>query len=166
MVKMLRLRAQYVEVKSPIFSLKKQPAVNIVVVSQKTYGGGGLGEQTTKNTATRRNGSDRGEGLLYFNNYFIQGSFDFVFGYGRSPYKRCYLHSIATKKASLTVQKRTNASLESGFSFKEGKKDGVSQPDKLFAYVLLMLEEVRLSDHSNCTLIERGAFACPYDEMD
>ncbi|KAM7276357.1 hypothetical protein ACFE04_018223 [Oxalis oulophora] len=108
-----------------------------------------------ENTATRQIGSDRGQavalrisgtkasfyncsffgdqdtlydhkGLHYFNNCFIQGSVDFVFGSGRSLYERCHLHSIATEKASLTAQKRTNASLESGFSFKEGRVTGSS----------------------------------------
>ncbi|XP_054800462.1 probable pectinesterase 53 [Prosopis cineraria] len=57
-------------------------------------------------------------GLHYFNNCFIQGSVDFIFGSGRSLYENCYLNSIAKKAVSITAQKRTNASLESGFSFK------------------------------------------------
>ncbi|XVE77515.1 hypothetical protein DITRI_Ditri13aG0069200 [Diplodiscus trichospermus] len=58
------------------------------------------------------------KGLHYFNNCFIQGSVDFIFGYGRSLYENCYLNSTAKKVASLTAQKRSNASLASGFSFK------------------------------------------------
>ncbi|XP_022759660.1 probable pectinesterase 53 [Durio zibethinus] len=50
------------------------------------------------------------KGLHYFNNCFIQGSVDFIFGYGRSLYEVV---------ASLTAQKRSNASLASGFSFKD-----------------------------------------------
>ncbi|GLT38103.1 hypothetical protein SLA2020_123700 [Shorea laevis] len=59
------------------------------------------------------------KGLHYFHNCFIQGSVDFIFGYGRSLYERCYLNSVAKKVASLTAQKRSNASLASGFSFKD-----------------------------------------------
>ncbi|XP_022890493.1 probable pectinesterase 53 [Olea europaea var. sylvestris] len=58
------------------------------------------------------------KGLHYFNNCFIQGSVDFIFGYGRSLYENCYLNSVAKKVASLTAQKRTNSSISSGFSFK------------------------------------------------
>ncbi|OMP12117.1 Pectinesterase, catalytic [Corchorus olitorius] len=66
------------------------------------------------------------KGLHYFNNCFIQGSVDFIFGYGRSLYENCYLNSIAKKKASLTAQKRSNSSLESGFSFKDSVVTGSS----------------------------------------
>ncbi|XP_030549451.1 probable pectinesterase 53 [Rhodamnia argentea] len=64
------------------------------------------------------------KGLHYFNNCFIQGSVDFIFGYGRSLYENCYLNSVAKKVASLTAQKRTNASLASGFSFKNSTITG------------------------------------------
>ncbi|KAA8543009.1 hypothetical protein F0562_021496 [Nyssa sinensis] len=64
------------------------------------------------------------KGLHYFNNCFIQGSVDFIFGSGRSLYENCYLNSIAKKVASLTAQKRTNSSLSSGFSFKDSKVTG------------------------------------------
>ncbi|KAK9281124.1 hypothetical protein L1049_004017 [Liquidambar formosana] len=66
------------------------------------------------------------KGLHYFNNCFIQGSVDFIFGYGRSLYEvqNCNLNSIAKKVASLTAQKRTNSSLESGFSFKDNVVTG------------------------------------------
>ncbi|XP_047308338.1 probable pectinesterase 53 [Impatiens glandulifera] len=58
-------------------------------------------------------------GLHYFSNCFIQGSVDFIFGYGRSFYDRCTLYSVSPKAASLTAQKRSTASLTSGFSFKD-----------------------------------------------
>ncbi|KAF8039743.1 hypothetical protein BT93_B2072 [Corymbia citriodora subsp. variegata] len=64
------------------------------------------------------------KGLHYFNNCFIQGSVDFIFGYGRSLYENCYLNSVTKKVASLTAQKRTNASLASGFSFKNSTITG------------------------------------------
>ncbi|XP_034689950.1 probable pectinesterase 53 [Vitis riparia] len=58
-------------------------------------------------------------GLHYFNNCFIQGSVDFIFGYGRSLYENCSLNSVAKKVASLTAQKRSTSSMASGFSFKD-----------------------------------------------
>ncbi|KAK8497586.1 hypothetical protein V6N13_002988 [Hibiscus sabdariffa] len=64
------------------------------------------------------------KGLHYFNNCFIQGSVDFIFGYGRSLYENCYLNSIAKKAASFTAQKRSTASLDSGFSFKDSVVTG------------------------------------------
>ncbi|KAF8394713.1 hypothetical protein HHK36_020930 [Tetracentron sinense] len=67
------------------------------------------------------------KGLHYFNNCFIQGSVDFIFGYGTSLYQNCYLNSIAKKKASLTAQKRSNSSLSSGFSFKDSVITGSGQ---------------------------------------
>ncbi|XP_057782274.1 probable pectinesterase 53 [Salvia miltiorrhiza] len=58
------------------------------------------------------------KGLHYFNNCFIQGSVDFIFGYGTSLYENCYLKSVTQKVASVTAQKRSNSSIGSGFSFK------------------------------------------------
>ncbi|XP_074267620.1 putative pectinesterase 53 isoform X1 [Silene latifolia] len=59
------------------------------------------------------------KGLHYFRNCFIQGSVDFIFGYGRSFYENCTLNSIAKKVASVTAQKRSPSSMSSGFSFKD-----------------------------------------------
>ncbi|KAI4301542.1 hypothetical protein L6164_034810 [Bauhinia variegata] len=67
------------------------------------------------------------KGLHYFNNCYIQGSVDFIFGSGRSFYENCYLNSTAKKVASITAQKRTNSSLESGFSFKNSVVTGSGQ---------------------------------------
>lgn len=64
------------------------------------------------------------KGLHYFHNCFIQGSVDFIFGYGRSFYENCELNSIGKKVAWLTAQKRSNSSLASGFSFKNCKVTG------------------------------------------
>ncbi|KAL7151032.1 hypothetical protein ABFS83_04G004300 [Erythranthe nasuta] len=58
------------------------------------------------------------KGLHYFSNCFIQGSVDFIFGYGTSLYENCYLNSVTKKIASVTAQKRSNSSISSGFSFK------------------------------------------------
>ncbi|TKY52434.1 pectinesterase 53 [Spatholobus suberectus] len=67
------------------------------------------------------------KGLHYFNNCSIQGSVDFIFGSGRSLYENCYLSSTTKKVASITAQKRTNSSLESGFSFKNCTITGSGQ---------------------------------------
>ncbi|KAK2968309.1 hypothetical protein RJ640_021698 [Escallonia rubra] len=67
------------------------------------------------------------KGLHYFNNCFVQGSVDFIFGYGRSLYENCTLNSTAKKVASLTAQKRTNSSMASGFSFKDSRITGSGQ---------------------------------------
>ncbi|KAL1542628.1 pectinesterase [Salvia divinorum] len=58
------------------------------------------------------------KGLHYFNNCLIQGSVDFIFGYGTSLYENCYLNSVTKKVASVTAQKRSDSSIASGFSFK------------------------------------------------
>ncbi|GLJ10580.1 hypothetical protein SUGI_0131060 [Cryptomeria japonica] len=57
------------------------------------------------------------KGLHYFKSCFIQGSMDFIFGYGRSLYANCLIQSIAKGVAALTAQKRSRASMASGFSF-------------------------------------------------
>ncbi|MED6122220.1 hypothetical protein PIB30_037729 [Stylosanthes scabra] len=67
------------------------------------------------------------KGLHYFNNCLIQGSVDFIFGSGRSLYENCYLNSTTKKVASITAQKRTNSSVESGFSFKNCTVTGSGQ---------------------------------------
>ncbi|XP_022991505.1 probable pectinesterase 53 [Cucurbita maxima] len=67
------------------------------------------------------------KGLHYFNNCYIQGSVDFIFGYGRSFYEKCYLNSIAKKVASVTAQKRSKSSMGSGFSFKDCVVTGSGQ---------------------------------------
>ncbi|KAL0561784.1 hypothetical protein IC582_002227 [Cucumis melo] len=67
------------------------------------------------------------KGLHYFNNCYIQGSVDFIFGYGRSFYEKCYLKSITKKVASMTAQKGLKGSMESGFSFKDSVVTGSGQ---------------------------------------
>ncbi|KAJ7542692.1 hypothetical protein O6H91_09G006900 [Diphasiastrum complanatum] len=56
-------------------------------------------------------------GRHYFKNCFIQGSIDFIFGYGRSLYMNSQLHSVANEFGSITAQKRNDTILSSGFSF-------------------------------------------------
>jgi pectinesterase len=64
------------------------------------------------------------QGRHYFQNCFIQGSIDFIFGNGRSYYKDSHLHSIATSFGSLTAQKRNETYQKTGFSFVNAYIDG------------------------------------------
>ncbi|XP_045807752.1 probable pectinesterase 53 isoform X2 [Trifolium pratense] len=64
------------------------------------------------------------KGLHYFKNCFIQGSVDFIFGYGRSLYEGCTINSITKNMTSITAQKRSSSSLDSGFSFKNSTVTG------------------------------------------
>lgn len=57
------------------------------------------------------------KGRHYFENCYIHGSIDFVFGNGRSLYKNCHLHSVAKTFGSVTAQKRNESHMNTGFSF-------------------------------------------------
>lgn len=63
-------------------------------------------------------------GRHYFENCFIQGSIDFIFGDGQSLYKGCTLHTLSIYPGSLTAQKRSSPSSSTGFSFVDCKVDG------------------------------------------
>lgn len=56
-------------------------------------------------------------GRHYFENCYIQGSIDFIFGDGQSLYKGCQLHTLSINPGSLTAQKRSSPSSSTGFSF-------------------------------------------------
>ncbi|BFG31394.1 hypothetical protein CerSpe_176670 [Prunus speciosa] len=56
-------------------------------------------------------------GRHYFKDCYIEGSIDFIFGNGRSMYKDCELHSIATKFGSIAAHYRNSADDKSGFAF-------------------------------------------------
>ncbi|KAG6556878.1 hypothetical protein Mapa_001458 [Marchantia paleacea] len=64
------------------------------------------------------------QGRHYFQNAYVQGSIDFVFGNGKSYFKDCHLHSIADSFGSLTAQKRNESDMNTGFSFVNCKIDG------------------------------------------
>ncbi|KAG0612526.1 hypothetical protein M758_6G034400 [Ceratodon purpureus] len=63
-------------------------------------------------------------GRHYFENCFIQGSIDFIFGNGRSLYRSCELHVVADSFGSLTAQKRNETKMHTGFSFVDCHVDG------------------------------------------
>eukprot|EP00249_Psilotum_nudum_P006918 c2015_g1_i1 orf=215-1237(+) len=57
------------------------------------------------------------QGRHYFEDCFIQGSIDFIFGDGRSLYYNCVLNSIARSYGSIAAQDRQNPADSTGFSF-------------------------------------------------
>ncbi|WJZ82456.1 hypothetical protein VitviT2T_002215 [Vitis vinifera] len=56
-------------------------------------------------------------GRHYFKECYIEGSIDFIFGNGRSMYKDCELHSIATRFGSIAAQDRNSPDEKTGFAF-------------------------------------------------
>lgn len=64
------------------------------------------------------------EGRHYFEDCFIQGSIDFVFGDARSLYNNCELNSIAQSYGSIAAQDRQSPSDNTGFSFVNCKITG------------------------------------------
>ncbi|CAI9095809.1 OLC1v1031830C1 [Oldenlandia corymbosa var. corymbosa] len=56
-------------------------------------------------------------GRHYFKDCYIQGSIDFIFGNGRSMYKDCELHSIATEFGSIAAHGRKSPDEKTGFAF-------------------------------------------------
>ncbi|XP_077245065.1 putative pectinesterase 68 isoform X2 [Tasmannia lanceolata] len=56
-------------------------------------------------------------GRHYFKECYIEGSIDFIFGNGRSMYKDCELHSIATRFGSIAAHDRKSPNEKTGFAF-------------------------------------------------
>ncbi|KAL4333026.1 hypothetical protein GQ457_07G010650 [Hibiscus cannabinus] len=56
-------------------------------------------------------------GRHYFKQCYIEGSIDFIFGNGRSMYKDCELHSIATRFGSIAAHDRNTPDEKTGFAF-------------------------------------------------
>ncbi|GMN29199.1 hypothetical protein TIFTF001_002338 [Ficus carica] len=63
-------------------------------------------------------------GRHYFENCYIEGSVDFIFGNGLSLYRGCHLHATGNSYGALTAQKRGNFLQETGFSFVKCKVTG------------------------------------------
>ncbi|KAF3448333.1 hypothetical protein FNV43_RR09046 [Rhamnella rubrinervis] len=56
-------------------------------------------------------------GRHYFKECYIEGSIDFIFGNGRSMYKDCEIHTIATKFGSIAAHFRNSPYEKTGFAF-------------------------------------------------
>ncbi|XP_028753524.1 probable pectinesterase 67 [Neltuma alba] len=69
------------------------------------------------------------KGRHYYDECYIQGSIDFIFGRGRSLFHKCEIFVIDDKrtviKGSITAQNRESESEESGFVFVKGKVYGI-----------------------------------------
>ncbi|MFQ6637840.1 hypothetical protein Gotur_012935 [Gossypium turneri] len=63
-------------------------------------------------------------GRHYFKECYIEGSIDFIFGNGRSMYKDCELHSIATRFGSIAAHDRNSPDEKTGFAFVNCKVTG------------------------------------------
>ncbi|KAH7299691.1 hypothetical protein KP509_24G024700 [Ceratopteris richardii] len=64
------------------------------------------------------------KGRHYFQDCYVEGSVDFIFGYALSMYRNCHLHAIGAPYQAVTAQRRDNASDDSGFSFVNCKVTG------------------------------------------
>lgn len=68
------------------------------------------------------------KGRHFFQNCYIEGSVDFIFGDGLSMYKACHLHAIGVAyQQAITAQSRGSPSDDSGFSFINCKVTGSGQ---------------------------------------
>ncbi|KAF5738770.1 hypothetical protein HS088_TW13G01671 [Tripterygium wilfordii] len=69
------------------------------------------------------------KGRHYYDNCYIQGSIDFIFGRGRSMFHNCEIFVIADKRVSIhgsiTAQNREDPTDNSGFVFVKGKVYGI-----------------------------------------
>ncbi|XP_040999828.1 probable pectinesterase 67 [Juglans microcarpa x Juglans regia] len=69
------------------------------------------------------------KGRHYYDNCYIQGSIDFIFGRGRSVFHSCEIFVISDKRVtihgSITAQNRGSANENSGFVFVKGKVYGI-----------------------------------------
>ncbi|XWS38574.1 hypothetical protein CRYUN_Cryun19dG0143100 [Craigia yunnanensis] len=63
-------------------------------------------------------------GRHYFKECYIEGSIDFIFGNGRSMYKDCELHSIATRFGSIAAHDRNSPDEKTSFAFVNCKVTG------------------------------------------
>ncbi|XP_010027105.3 probable pectinesterase 67 [Eucalyptus grandis] len=70
------------------------------------------------------------KGRHYYDNCYIQGSIDFIFGRGQSVFHSCEIFVIDDKRVaihgSITAQNRESADENSGFVFVKGKVYGIS----------------------------------------
>lgn len=63
-------------------------------------------------------------GRHYFEDCYIEGSVDFIFGNGLSLYEGCSLHGISNTYGAVTAQKRDKSADDTGFAFVRSKVTG------------------------------------------
>ncbi|MCO5573281.1 hypothetical protein L7F22_027050 [Adiantum nelumboides] len=64
------------------------------------------------------------KGRHFFQDCYIEGSVDFIFGNALSMYRSCHLHAIGAPYQAVTAQNRGNPLDDSGFSFVKCKVTG------------------------------------------
>ncbi|PON86013.1 Pectinesterase, Tyr active site [Trema orientale] len=56
-------------------------------------------------------------GRHYFNNCYIEGAVDFIFGNAASLFEKCHLHSSSERDGAITAQRRLSSTENTGFTF-------------------------------------------------
>ncbi|TYH72850.1 hypothetical protein ES332_D05G284500v1 [Gossypium tomentosum] len=64
-------------------------------------------------------------GRHYYNNCYIEGAVDFIFGNATSLFERCHLHTLSEGGASIIVQRKESPSEKTRFIFQGCKITGV-----------------------------------------
>nr|XP_043611978.1 putative pectinesterase 14 [Erigeron canadensis] len=67
------------------------------------------------------------QGRHYFKNCYIEGTWDFICGNGRSLYENCTLNSVAKGRGAVAAQKRGSLQEKTGFSFVNCKLGGTGK---------------------------------------
>ncbi|XP_074265092.1 putative pectinesterase 11 [Silene latifolia] len=64
-------------------------------------------------------------GRHFYNNCYIEGGTDFIFGNAESLFQNCHIHSISKRNGAITAQKRETTEEETGFYFMGGRVTGI-----------------------------------------
>jgi pectin methylesterase-like acyl-CoA thioesterase len=116
-----------------------------------------LGNQDTVYLGTKSckpgSGDSCAAARQYFENCYIEGNVDFIFGEGKAVFENCEIHSTEHKGGYITAQGKHYAAQDSGFVFRRCRltaEPGVSgvwlgRPWRPFATVVLI--ETRIGPH-------------------
>ncbi|XP_030478454.2 putative pectinesterase 11 [Cannabis sativa] len=63
-------------------------------------------------------------GRHYFNNCYIEGAVDFIFGSAASLFEKCHVHSLSERDGAITAHRRDSSAEKTGFIFLGGKISG------------------------------------------